>query len=287
MLLGDGSGRRLRRERRHRQVLAEENAATFFAQMAETGLKQNVMTVRWRPSDPTAIPDEAALERAVPAALAAGIAPVFAVYPYPASELEGGGVSPADVRDLARRARAPLPGREDVHRRQRAQPEHLLAARRATAPGRSSPARRSAPSWPPGYDALKSVSPEIRVLGVGSSPRGEERRVRQASHSPVHFLASLGAWYRGSGRPTRLMDGYSFHPYPNPSDFRVPFSFTYGWPNAGVLELGRDQAGALGRLQRHAAADDAQRPEALPRRGGLAGRHARATPPTRLTRTCA
>src|SRR5215218_5124461 len=62
---------------------SEENAATFFTQMAETGLKQNVMTVRWRPSAPTEIPDEAALDRAVPAALAAGIAPVFTVYPYP------------------------------------------------------------------------------------------------------------------------------------------------------------------------------------------------------------
>ena len=55
--------------------------------------------------------------------------------------------------------------------------------------------------------------------------------------SPVHFLDSLGDWYRASGRPARLMDGYSYHPYPNPSDFTVPFTFTYGWPNAGVQEL--------------------------------------------------
>jgi len=35
------------------------------------------------------------------------------------------------------------------------------------------------------------------------------------------------------------MDGLSFHPYPNPSDFTVPFSFAYGWPNASVQELDR------------------------------------------------
>jgi hypothetical protein len=35
------------------------------------------------------------------------------------------------------------------------------------------------------------------------------------------------------------MDGFSYHPYPNPSDFTVPFSFTYGWPNAGIQELPR------------------------------------------------
>jgi hypothetical protein len=55
----------------------------------------------------------------------------------------------------------------------------------------------------------------------------------------MHFLASLGAWYRRSNRPTPLMDGFSFHPYPSPSDFAVPFGFTYSWPNAGLHELGR------------------------------------------------
>ena len=35
------------------------------------------------------------------------------------------------------------------------------------------------------------------------------------------------------------MDGLSYHPYPNPSDFTVPFSFAYGWPSASVQELDR------------------------------------------------
>ena len=61
--------------------------------MAAAGLKQNVMTVRWKPSDPLNIPDRAALDVAVPNAIAAGIEVVFAVYPYPPSELEVGGVS--------------------------------------------------------------------------------------------------------------------------------------------------------------------------------------------------
>jgi hypothetical protein len=42
-----------------------------------------------------------------------------------------------------------------------------------------------------------------------------------------------------SGRTLPLMDGFSFHPYPKPSDFTVPFTYTYGWPNAGLHELGR------------------------------------------------
>ncbi len=35
------------------------------------------------------------------------------------------------------------------------------------------------------------------------------------------------------------MDGFSFHPYPSPSDFKVPFGFRYSWPNAGLHELPR------------------------------------------------
>ena len=139
---------------------------------------------------------------------------------------------------MARHAGASLPGREDVHRRQRAQPETFWRAQ-GDGSGRILSGATFGPFLAAGYDALKSVSPEIKVLGVGSSPRGDRAPGAAGKTSPVHFLASLGAWYRGSGRPARLMDGYSFHPYPNPSDFTVPFSFTYGWPNAGVQELGR------------------------------------------------
>ena len=90
-----------------------------------------------------------------------------------------------------------------------------------------------------GYDALKAKSSGITVLGVGSSPRGDRAPKAAGKSSPVHFLDSLGDWYRASGRPAPLMDGFSYHPYPNPSDFSVPFTFTYGWPNAGVQELSR------------------------------------------------
>ena len=215
-----------------------EHAATFFEQMAAAGLKQNVMTVRWRPSAPKAIPDDEALDRGVAAAVAAGIAPVLAVYPYPPSEIEKGNVSPAEFADwldkLARRypeVRTYIVGNEpNLNTFWRAQ---------GNGGGKILSGATFGPFLAAGYDALKSVSSGIKVLGVGSSPRGDRSPGAAGKSSPVHFLASLGAWYRASNRPTRLMDGYSFHPYPNPSDFSVPFSFTYGWPNAGVQELGR------------------------------------------------
>ncbi len=56
---------------------AADGGAAFFAQMRATGLTRNVMTVRWTPGS-TAIPDASFLDRAVPAAVAAGIEPIFA-----------------------------------------------------------------------------------------------------------------------------------------------------------------------------------------------------------------
>ncbi|MBA2333284.1 MAG: hypothetical protein H0V94_10905 [Actinobacteria bacterium] len=215
-----------------------DGGAVFFSQMAATGLKQNVMTVRWKPSDPTNIPDQAALDLAVPIAVAAGIEVVFAVYPYPPSELEAGGIShlafAAWLDTLARaypQVTTYIVGNEPNL--------NTFWRPQGTGAGRVLAAAQFGRFLAAGYDALKTVSPEITVLGVGSSPRGERAPGATGKSSPVHFLKALGDWYRASLRPTPIMDGFSYHPYPNPSDFTVPFTFTYGWPNASVQELQR------------------------------------------------
>ena len=89
------------------------------------------------------------------------------------------------------------------------------------------------------YDALKAVDPEIKVVGVGLSPRGNDRprAKNNVSTSPVRFLRALGNWYRASGRELPLMDGFSFHPYP--SKATDPLDKGYGWPNAGFVNLDR------------------------------------------------
>ena len=216
---------------------AADGGATFFSQMAETGLKQNVMTVRWTPGSST-IPDREFLDAAVPAAIAAGIKPIFAVYPYPPRMVEDGTATPTGFSTWLSAVAAAYPqvttyivGNEpNINTFWRAQGDGT---------GRILSGATFGPFLAAGYDALKAVSPEITVLGVGSSPRGERAPGAADKTSPVHFLDSLGDWYRASGRPTPLMDGFSFHPYPNPSDFTVPLTFSYGWPNAGVQELSR------------------------------------------------
>ena len=215
---------------------AADGGASFFAQMKAAGLSQNVMTVRWTPGS-TGVADRGFLDSAVPAALAAGIKPVFAVYPYPPSAIESGAASPAAFAAWLRGVADDYPavttfivGNEpNLNTFWRPQGDGTRVLSGAS----------FGPFLAAGYDALKARSSGITVLGVGSSPRGDRAPQAAGKSSPVHFLDSLGDWYRASGRPAPLMDGFSYHPYPNPSDFSVPFTFTYGWPNAGVQELPR------------------------------------------------
>ena len=214
-----------------------DGGAVFFAQMRSANLKQNVMTVRWMPGS-TGVTDKAFLDRSVPAALAAGIKPIFAVYPYPPSAIEAGQASPQAFADWVRSVADAYPqvttfivGNEpNLNTFWRPQGNGAGAILSGATFG---------PFLAAAYNTLKAKSSSITVLGVGSSPRGDKAPAAAGKSSPVHFLDSLGDWYRSSNLQTPLMDGFSFHPYPNPSDFTVPLTFAYGWPNASVQELPR------------------------------------------------
>ena len=89
------------------------------------------------------------------------------------------------------------------------------------------------------YDALKEVNPEITVVGVGLSPRGNDmpRAKSNISTSPVKFIRDLGIGYRRLRRDKPIMDVFGFHPYP--ARDRDPLAKGYRWPNAGVANLDR------------------------------------------------
>jgi hypothetical protein len=64
------------------------------------------------------------------------------------------------------------------------------------------------------YDALKAVSPQIRVIGGALAARGADRPgASRQTHSPTTFLRDLGAAYRKSHRRRPLMDVLAIHPY--------------------------------------------------------------------------
>ena len=72
------------------------------------------------------------------------------------------------------------------------------------------------------YDALKEASADVRVWGGALAPRGVDKpNTGRDTISPTRFLRELGAAYRKSGRALPIMDGFSFHPYPQNSSIAV------------------------------------------------------------------
>ena len=216
---------------------ATDGGAPFYARMTGLGLKQTVITVRWAPADPAAVLERKLLDITVPIAAAAGLKVVFATYPYPPRDIEAGFARAeafaAWLTDLARsypQVKQFVVGNE---------PNQPAFFRPQFVRGRQASAALFGPFLAAGYDALKSVDPTIQVIGVGLSPRGNDRPNARSnvSTSPVRFLAALGRWYRRTGRQTPIMDGFSFHPYPN----RATDALTkgYPWPAAGFVNLGR------------------------------------------------
>jgi len=107
----------------------------------------------------------------------------------------------------------------------------------------------------PHHDVLKEANPQIQVIGVGLSPRGNDdcHARSNISTSPVHYLANMGAWYRSSGRTKPIMDALSFHPYPQSNTDSLAVGYRY--PNAGVVNLDRIKQAFCGCLPRDRAAD--------------------------------
>jgi hypothetical protein len=216
----------------------EDAGASMYAEMAKLGLRQVVIPVRFKPSDPLVIQDKSLLDRTIPAALDAGLKVVVAAYPYPPREMEARLGTPslfgsyvAAVAEVYPEVKQFTIGNE---------PNQPAFWRPQFDPdGRNVSAAAFGQYLATSYDALKAVDPAIKVAGVGLSPRGNDRPDARdnISTSPVRFLRALGTWYRSSGRTKPLMDAFSFHPYPNRAT--DPLDRGYSWPNAGFVNLDR------------------------------------------------
>jgi hypothetical protein len=216
----------------------EDGGASLYSDMTGLGLRQVVLTTRYRPSDPLTIQDKGYLDRTVPAALDAGLQVTLAVYPYPPREIAAGMASPAAFAGYVDAVARAFPRvQQYVVGNEPNQPAFWRPQFRRD--GSNVSAAAFGPYLAAGYDALKAVDPAITVLGVGLSPRGNDRPDAKSnvSTSPIRFLRALGAWYRASGRTRPLMDGFSFHPYPNKAT--DPLDRGYSWPNAGFVNLDR------------------------------------------------
>jgi hypothetical protein len=109
------------------------------------------------------------------------------------------------------------------------------------------------------YDALKSVSPDVNVIGGALAPRGQDKAssLRQ-THSPTAFIRDLGAAYRSTKRRRPIMDTFAIHPYVIPS--RLPPSFAH----PRTTTIGIADYPKLVKLLTNAFRGTAQRGETLP-----------------------
>ena len=217
---------------------APDAGAALYAQMASLGMRQVVIPARFKPSEPLVVQDKAALDATIPAAVAAGLKVVLDVYPYPTREIEQGLATPSlfgsyagELADIYPQVKQFIVGNEPN------QPAFWRP--QFGSGGHNVSAAAFGQLLATTYDSLKAVDPKITVVGVGLSPRGNDRpdARNNISTSPVRFLRALGTWYRASGRDKPLMDAFSFHPYPNKAT--DPLDRGYAWPNAGFVNLDR------------------------------------------------
>ena len=83
------------------------------------------------------------------------------------------------------------------------------------------------------YDALKAVSSDIDVIGMGLAPRSVDAN----STKPLDFIRAVGRLYRASGRTKPIMDALAVHPYPNPNASPPPAPDAAAYQDAGFYGI--------------------------------------------------
>ena len=215
---------------------ADDGGVAFYGQATDAGFKQNVVSILWQPDDPLSEETKNRVRNAIESAHAKGVNVILALYPGKARAITDGGLEGG--ADFLQQVVSEFPqvtsyivGNEPNQPRFW-QPQFNADRSQASGAAFEAFLARS-------YDVLKQFSPGVKVIGVGLSPRGNDRPLAKSniSTSPVRFLKAMGDAYRKSGRTKPIMDSFSFHPYPN-RNTDTPAK-GYPWPNGGVVNLDR------------------------------------------------
>jgi hypothetical protein len=216
---------------------SDDGGAAVYKTLADIGMTDNRMVVLWDAARPAEIVEKPFLDRALPVAEEHGIRIVLAVAPLRARSLTASRrAAPQFVAFLLHLARTYPQVKDFIVGNEPNQPRFWQPQ---FVRGRSVSGAAYERVLAMAYDGLKAVDPEIRVIGVGLSPRGNDRPRAKSnrSTSPVRFIQAMGAAYRASGRKRPIMDLFGFHSYPRFD--RDPLTRGYAWPNAGITNLSR------------------------------------------------
>lgn len=215
---------------------ADDGGEALFTEMDKMLTTTNRVAVFWNADAPTAIQDQAFLDRMIPVAQKHKVQVVFAIYPLkatmaPTTQAAADSFCDYAVEVLQRYTyvKKVIIGNEPN------QPRFWQPVWNGAQP--ASPAAMEV-VLASCYDKIKAFDPNVVVSAVGLSPRGNDHPTGDnSSISPVRWIAALGAAYRASGRAKPLFDSWAWHCYPNVNTDEVETG--YPWPNTGCVNAAR------------------------------------------------
>jgi hypothetical protein len=217
----------------------DDGGLAMYTQMQSYGLKVIRMSVFWDGS--ASFTNKAALARAIPPAVAGGNRVLLAIAPAEGhNNVFSAPNAPANLASFVVQLAQAFPQVQDfiVGNEPNLQRFNFPSWNGTTPIGADNYERALAAA----YDALKGFNSSLDVIGLASSPRGNEpTATSNIGIQPVRFVAEMGVAYKASARATPIADNVAFHPYPNPNQTDDPPTKGYQWPNAGLPNLDRMQ----------------------------------------------
>jgi hypothetical protein len=217
---------------------ASDGGDKLFTEMDKLGTTTNRVAVFWNADAPATIQDQAFLDRMIPVAQKHQTQVVFAVYPLKASMAPTTQAAADQFCSYAVQVMQRYPYvKKVIIGNEPNQPKFWQPLWNADGTPASPAAMETVLASC--YDKLKAFDPNVDVIGVGLSPRGNDNShaASNSSISPVRWIAALGKAYRASGRTGPLFDEWSWHCYPNVNTDEVETG--YAWPNTGCVNAAR------------------------------------------------
>jgi len=215
-----------------------DGGAAYVGVLNDIGLRELRMPLKWDPGRPTQIENRRQIKALLPVAAVRGVHVAFSIQPGTATAVTASPEAASRFVAFEQLVARTFPTVTDIIVGNEPNQPYFWQPQ-FDARGQNVSAGAYEALLAASYDALKAVNPEIDVIGLGLSSRGnDDRRASgNVSTSPVKFIAGMGAAYRASGRTRPLMDELAYHPYPRRDT--DPLNAGILWPNAGATNVDR------------------------------------------------
>jgi hypothetical protein len=215
-----------------------DGGAAYLGVMNDIGLRELRLPVKWDPARSTEIDNRRQIKALLPVAAVRGVNVAFSIQPGTATAVTASPEAASRFVAFEQLVARTFPTVKDIIVGNEPNQPYFWQPQ-FDAQGRNVSAGAYEALLAASYDALKAVNPQIDVIALGLSSRGndDQRASGNVSTSPVKFISGMGAAYRASGRTLPLMDELAYHPYPRRDT--DPLTAGILWPNAGATNLDR------------------------------------------------